>query len=62
MSMAFRAILSHSFEEQRTQNQPQYLSELSRAHFPTTFLEIVVFILGPVSKHNELNLAKLMVT
>ena len=61
MSLAFRAILSRSFEEQGTQNQLQYLSGLSRALFPTTFLEIAVFILGPVPKHNELNLAKLMV-
>ena len=42
MSMASRAILSTLFEEQRTQNHPQYLSGLSRAIFPTTFLEIAV--------------------
>ena len=30
------------FEEQWTQNHPQYLSGLSRALFPTTFLEIAV--------------------
>ena len=40
--MASRAILSNFFEEQWTQNQPQYLSGLSRALFPTTFLEIAV--------------------
>ena len=39
MSMASRAILSNFFEEQWTQNHPQYLSGLSRALFPTTFLE-----------------------
>ena len=36
------AILSNFFEEQWTQNHPQYLSGLSRALFPTTFLEIAV--------------------
>ena len=40
--MASCAILSNFFEEQRTQNHPQYLSGLSRALFPTTFLEIAV--------------------
>ena len=39
-SMASLAILSNFFEEQRTQNHPQYLSRLSR----TTFLEIAVCI------------------
>ena len=43
MSMASCAILSNFFEEQLTQNHPQYLSGLSRAPFPTTFLEISVF-------------------
>ena len=43
MSMASRAILSNFFEEQWTQNHPQYLSGLSRALFPTTFLEIAVY-------------------
>ena len=42
MSVASRAILSNFFEEQGTQNYPQYLSGLSRALFPTTFLEIPV--------------------
>ena len=46
MSMASRAILSNFFEEQRTQNHPQYLSGLSRALFPTTFLEIAVYVHG----------------
>ena len=41
--MASRAILSYFFEEQWTQNYPQYLSGLSRARFPTTFLEIAVY-------------------
>ena len=44
MTMASRAILSNFFEEQLTQNHPQYLSGLSRALFPTTFLEIAVFL------------------
>ena len=43
MSVASRAILSNFFEEQGTQNYPQYLSGLSRALFPTTFLEIPVY-------------------
>ena len=38
------AILSNLFEEQCTQNHPQYLSGLSRALFPTTFLEIAVYL------------------
>ena len=33
------------FEEEWTQNHPQYLSGLSRALFPTTFLEIAVCIM-----------------
>ena len=36
------AILSNFFEKQWTQNHPQYLSGLSRALYPTTFLEIAV--------------------
>ena len=36
----FVPILSNFFEKQRTQNHPQCLSGLSRALFPTTFLEI----------------------
>ena len=43
-SMGSCAILSTSFEEQWTQNHPQYVSGLSRELFPTTFLEIAVFI------------------
>ena len=42
MSIASRAILSNFVEEQRTQNDPQYLSGLLRALFPTTILEIAV--------------------
>ena len=42
-SMVSCAILSNFFEDKRTQNRPQYLSELSRALFPTTFLEIGVY-------------------
>ena len=44
MSVASRAIFSNFFEEQSTQNHPQYLSGLSRALFPTTFLEIAVYV------------------
>ena len=43
MSVASRAILSNFFEEQCTQNYQQYLSGLSRALFPTTFLKIAVW-------------------
>jgi len=39
MSVAFRVIHSNCFWKQCTQNHPQYLSGLSRALFPTTFLE-----------------------
>ena len=35
--------LSNFFEEQWTPNRPQYLSGLSRALFPTTFLEIALY-------------------
>ena len=42
-SMASCAIYSNFFEEQWTQNHPQYLSGLSRALHPTTFLEIAVY-------------------
>ena len=35
--------LSNFFEEQWTQNHPQYLSGLSSALFPTTFLEIAMW-------------------
>ena len=39
----FVPILSNFFEKKRTQNHPQYLSGLSRALLPTTFLEIGVY-------------------
>ena len=42
-SMASLAILWNFFEKQWTKNHPQYLSGLSRALFPTTFLEIAVY-------------------
>ena len=42
MSMTSPAILSNFFEKQCTQNQ-QYLTGLSRALYPTTFLEITVY-------------------
>ena len=45
MSVASRAILSNFFGEQGRQNHPQYLSGLSRALFPTTFLETAVYSL-----------------
>ena len=38
----FVPILSDFFEKQRTQNHPRCLSGLSRALFPTTFLEMAV--------------------
>ena len=38
----FVPILSNFFEKKRTQNHPQCLSGLSRAVFPTTFLETAV--------------------
>ena len=40
--MASPAIFSNFFEEQWTQNHPQYLSGLPRALFPTTILETAV--------------------
>ena len=56
MFMASRVILSNFFEEQWTQNHPQYLSGLSRALFPTTFLEIAVYQQGyDNSKKNNNN-------
>ena len=42
-SMTSRAIVPIFFEEQWTQNHPQYLSGWSRALFPTTFLETAVY-------------------
>ena len=42
--LSSHAILSNFFEEQWTQNHPQYLLGLSRALFPATFLEIAVYI------------------
>ena len=49
MSVASRAILLNFFVEEWTQNHLQYLSGLSRALFPTTFLEIAVYpgLCGP---------------
>ena len=41
--MAPSAIVWNFFEKQWTKNHPQCLSGLSRALFPTTFLEIAVF-------------------
>ena len=41
--MVSRAVLANFFEEQWTQNHPQYPSGLSRALFPTIFLEIAVY-------------------
>ena len=42
----FVSILSNFFEKQRTQNHPQCLSGLSRALFPTTILEIAVYLIN----------------
>ena len=39
----FVPILSNFFKKKRTQNHPQCLSGLSRALFPTTFLQIAVY-------------------
>ena len=44
MSVASSAILSNFFEEQCTQNHPQYLSGLSHGLSLTTFLEITVCV------------------
>ena len=41
--MASCAIFWNLFEKQWTENRPQYLSGLSRALFPTTFLELAVY-------------------
>ena len=41
----------HFFEEQLTQNHPRYLPGLSRALFPTTFLEIA--LLQPSSRRMQ---------
>ena len=41
--MASLAIVWNFFEKQWIKNHPQYHSGLSRALFPTTFLEIAVF-------------------
>ena len=43
MSVASSAILSNFFEQQCTQNHPQYLSGMLHALFSTTFLEIAVY-------------------
>ena len=40
----FVPILSNFFKERRTQNHPQCLLGLSRALFPTTFLETAVYV------------------
>ena len=44
MSMASPAIVSNFFEKQWTQDHPRYISGLSRALYPTTFLEIAVAV------------------
>ena len=51
MSMASRAILSNFFEKQWIQNHPQYLSGLSRAVHPTTFLKIAAYLQGQYFQH-----------
>jgi len=68
MSAASCAILSNLFEEQCTQNHPQYLSGLSRVLFPTTFLEIGVWFNNAivtctmVKKHSNLSYGKPLVS
>ena len=42
-SWSLIAILLNFFQKQWAKNPPQYLSGLSRALFPTTFLEIAVY-------------------
>ena len=62
MSVASRTIFSNFFEEQSTQNHPQYLSGLSRALFPTTFLEIALYVnamLIPYLIESAVNIFKL---
>ena len=41
MSMTSPAMLSNFFEKQWTHNHPQYLLGLSRALYPTTFLDVL---------------------
>ena len=50
MSVASRTILSNFFEEQCPQSHPQYLSGLSRALFPTTFLDLPPVLTSPQSR------------
>ena len=56
---ASRAIPLNFFEEQSTQNQPNYLSGLSRALFATTFLEIAV--VKPVLLYTKITWTVLLV-
>ena len=51
----FLPILSNFFEKKKTQNHPQCLSGLSRALFPTTFLEIAVCYSSLVAKSPGFN-------
>ena len=51
MSMTSPTILSNFFEKQWTQNHPQYLSGLSSALYPTTFLETAAYF---YKNHQEL--------
>ena len=53
-SWHFVPIPSNFFEKKRTQNHPQCLSGLSRALFPTTFLEIAVYTSSYRSAEPEL--------
>ena len=50
----FVPILSNFFEKKSTQNHPQCLSGLSRALFPTTFLEIAVYTLSDLGNSSNL--------
>ena len=52
LSIVSSAILSNFFANQWTENNPQHLSGLSRALFPTTLLEIAVYYSGtPLWRH-----------
>ena len=46
----FVPILSNFFEQRRTQKHPQYLLGLSRALFPTTFLETADYLCITMNK------------
>ena len=55
MSMDF---ISNFFEKQWTQHHPQDLSGLSRALYPTTFLEVAVYIINIVQMNEDIELLR----